>query len=82
MGRSKQQKPKTEDAGASGSAAAVDIRFVDMPQKDVDALLARIDTSAAAADAMAVRGMAAMVRCLTEEIKAKGATPDGSLWKW
>jgi transposase len=74
MGRSKQAKPKTESAGASGSAAAVDIRFVDMPQKDVDALLARIDTSAAAADAMAVRGMAAMVRCLTEEIKAKGAT--------
>ena len=74
MGRSKQQKPKTEGAGASGSAAAVDMRFVDMPQKEVDALLARIDTSAAAADAMAVRGMAAMVRCLTEEIKAKGAT--------
>ena len=74
MGRSKQAKPKTEGAGASGSAAAVDNRFVDMPQKDLDALLARIDTAASAADAMAVRGIAAMVRCLTEEIKAKGAT--------
>jgi len=45
-----------------------------MPQKELDAFLARMDALTTSQDAMIVRGMAAMVRCLTEEIKAKGAS--------
>jgi transposase len=74
MGRSKQAKQKTESAGTGCSEAAVGNRFVDMTQEEVDAFLARMDALATSKDAMVVRGMAAMVRCLTEEIKAKGAT--------
>jgi hypothetical protein len=74
MGRSKLHKPGIEKAEASEPVPGMDTRFVDMPQPEVDALLARVDASMLPKDSMAVRGMAAMIRCLTEEIQAKGAS--------
>jgi transposase len=74
MGRSKQQKAKTDVAGGGRPLPALDRRFLDMTPEQVAALLARIDAVASPEDAAAVRGMAATVRCLDEEIKTKGTS--------
>jgi hypothetical protein len=74
MGRSKLCKPKADGAKAKAPAPTMDSRFVDMSQEELDGFLGRMDALASSKDAMILRGMAAMIRCLTEEIKAKGAS--------
>ncbi len=74
MGCSKRRKSKDDKAGSGHAKSALDRRFLDMTPEQVAALLARIDAVASPEDAAAVRGMAATVRCLDEEIKAKGTS--------
>jgi hypothetical protein len=74
MGRSKAPKPATGAVAAGDALGSLAPQFVDMAPEAVAALLERVDANMAAADALALRGFVAMVRCLSEEIKAKGAS--------
>jgi transposase len=74
MGHSKPRKPKTEGATVGDPSASAEARFIDMAPEAVTALLERVDANMPLEDAMALRGIVAMVRCLSEEIKAKGAS--------
>jgi len=74
MGRSRQRKPGYESTGNAQVQPALDRRFLDMTPEQVAALLERVDGTMSPSDAAAIRGMAATVRCLDEEIKAKGAS--------
>jgi len=74
MGRSKARKPKAGPAGSAGSQPVLDRRFLDMTPEQVAALMARVDAVMSPEDAAAIRGMAATVRCLDEEIRTKGTS--------
>jgi hypothetical protein len=72
MGRSKPRKPKTEGAKAGDPSTSAEARFIDMAPEAVTALLERVDANMPLEDATALRGIVAMVRCLSEEIKELG----------
>lgn len=74
MGCSKRRKSKHDKPGADQVGQGFDRHFLDMTPEQVAALLARIDANNPPEDAAAVRGMAATVRCLEEEIKTKGTS--------
>ena len=74
MGRSKQRKTTREAAADARPQPALDRRFLDLTPEQVTDLLGRIDAVASPEDAAVVRGMAATVRCLDEEIKTKGTS--------
>jgi transposase len=74
MGRSKQRKTTPEAAAGGRPLPALDRRFLDLTPEQVTDLLGRIDAVASPEDAAVVRGMAATVRCLDEEIKTKGTS--------
>ena len=71
MGRSKHRKPKHAKPEAEPAQMQA---FLDMTQMEVTELLERIDTVNPPRDAAAVRGMAAKVRCLEEELRRKGTS--------
>ena len=74
MGCSRRRRSKTDKDGFDQAKPAMDRRFLDMTPEQVAALLERVDTAMPPEDAAAVRGMAATVRCLEEEIKTKGTS--------
>jgi transposase len=74
MSPSKRRATKTDKAGPNQAGPALDRRFLDMTPEQVASLLERVDASLPPEDAAAIRGMAATVRCLDEEIKTKGTS--------
>jgi transposase len=73
MASSKQRKTKADKAGADRTQP-LDRTFLDMTPEQVATLLERVDATMLPDEAAAIRGMAATVRCLDDEIRTKGTS--------
>jgi transposase len=74
MGCSKRRNVKHDKPGSGSEESALIQQFLDMTPAEVIAMLTRIAAVASPEDAAAVRGMAAKVRCLEEELRRKGTS--------